>query len=77
MPRTRTAQANASQKFTLPDGKIIVSRALLQEILGCLLFTTPIIGGKRPPERHWSMIKSMRLFHAKKLLRQMLSEGDK
>jgi hypothetical protein len=76
MPQIRKAQTSAPQNFTLPDGKIVVSRALLREILQLLSMTTPLVGAPRPPERHWSAIKSMRLFRAKKLLRRAIADDN-
>lgn len=76
MSQIQEAQSSASQNFTLPDGKIIVSRQLLREILSLLSLTTPLVGAPRPPERHWSAIKSMRLFRAKKLLRRAIADGN-
>jgi hypothetical protein len=70
------AQSDAPQNFTLPDGKIVVSRQLLQEILSLISMTTPLVGAPRPPERHWSAIKSMKLFRAKKLLRRALADEN-
>jgi hypothetical protein len=76
MPQSNGAQSSASQNFTLPDGKIIVSRQLLREILSLLANTTPLVGAPRPPERHWSAIKSMKLYRAKKLLRRALTDEN-
>jgi hypothetical protein len=78
MPQNNDARLTASQNVTslLSDGKIVVSRQLLQEILSLLSLTTPLVGAPRPPERHWSAIKSMRLFRAKKLLRRAIAEGN-
>lgn len=76
MPQTQKAQSDAPQNFTLPNGKIVVSRALLREILQLLSMTTPLVGAPRPPERHWSAIKSMRLFRAKKLLRRAIADDN-
>jgi hypothetical protein len=76
MSQTQKTPTSASQNFTLPDGKILISRALLCEVLGLLVFTVPLMGASRPPERHWSAIKSVRLYRAKKLIRQALSEGN-
>jgi hypothetical protein len=76
MPQKETAQALAPQNFTLPDGKIVVSRALLCEILQLLSMTTPLVGAPRPPERHWSAIRSMKLFRAKKLLRRAIADEN-
>ena len=76
MPQNRGAHFGASQNFTLPDEKIVVSRAVLREILQLLSMTTPLVGAPRPPERHWSAIRSMRLFRAKKLIRRALAEGN-
>jgi hypothetical protein len=76
MSQKRRAQSCAPQIFTLPDGKIVVSRALLREILQLLSMTTPLVGAPRPPERHWSAIKTMRLFRAKKLLRRAIADDN-
>jgi len=78
MPQTQKTHSTASQNvILLSDDKIIISRALLREILGLLLFTTPLMdGGTRAPERHWSAIKSMRLDRAKKLIRRALADGS-
>jgi len=76
MSQIQKTQTSASQNFTLPDGKIIVSRQLLREILSLLSLTTPLVGAPRPPERHWSAIKSMRLLRAKKLLRRAIADGN-
>lgn len=76
MPQTQKTQSTASQNVILPKGKIIVSRALLREILSLLLNTTPLVGAPKPPERHWSAIKSMRLYRAKKLLRRAIADGN-
>ncbi|MEG4294687.1 hypothetical protein Q5692_37230 [Microcoleus sp. C2C3] len=77
MPQSQRAQTSASQNvILLSDDKIIISHALLREVLGCLLLTTPIVGQPRPPEHHWSAIKSMRLYRAKKLIRQALLDGN-
>jgi hypothetical protein len=77
MPQSNDAHLTASQNVTsLSDGKIVVSRQLLREILQLLSLTTPLVGAPRPPERHWSAIKSMKLFRAKKLLRRALTEDN-
>ncbi len=76
MSRNQKTHSAASQNFTLPDGKIVVSRTLLREILQLLSLTTPLVGSPRPPERHWSAIKSMRLFRARKLLRRAIADGN-
>jgi hypothetical protein len=76
MPQIQKAQTPAPQNFTLPDGKVVVSRAVLREILSLLANTTPLVGAPRPPERHWSAIKSMKLFRAKKLLRRALADEN-
>jgi hypothetical protein len=76
MSRIQEAQSSASQNFTLPDGKVVVSRTLLREILQLLSLTTPLVGAPRPPERHWSAIKSMKLYRAKKLLRRALTDEN-
>jgi hypothetical protein len=76
MPQVETTQTSASQNFTLPDGKIIVSRTLLREVLQLLSLTTPLFSSPKPPERQWSAIKSMRLFRAKKLLRRAIADGN-
>jgi hypothetical protein len=76
MSQSKKAQTSASQNVILPDGKILISRALLCEVLGLLIFTIPLMGTSRPPERHWSAIKSIRLYRAKKLIRQALADGN-
>jgi hypothetical protein len=76
MSQIQETQLDASQNFTLPDGKIVISRAQLCEILQLLSMTTPLVGAPRPPERHWSAIKSMKLYRAKKLLRRALADGN-
>jgi hypothetical protein len=73
MPRNNQARTTAPKNVTSPDENIVISRALLREILDCLALTTPLMDGKaRAPERHWSAIKSVRLYRAKKLIRQAL-----
>ncbi|MEG5136023.1 MULTISPECIES: hypothetical protein [unclassified Microcoleus] len=62
-----------SQLFTLTDGKIVVSRSDLQQVLSLLSLTTPLVSAPRPPERHWSAIKSYRLYNAKRLLRRAIA----
>jgi hypothetical protein len=76
MPQSQQAQTSASQNFTLPDGKIVVSRQLLREILSLLANTTPLVGSPRPPEYYWSAIRSVKLFRAKKLLKRAIAEGN-
>jgi hypothetical protein len=77
MPQSHDAHLTASQNVTsLPDGKIVVSRQLLREVLQLLSMTTPLVGSPRPPERHWSAIKTMKLFRAKKLLRRALADEN-
>jgi hypothetical protein len=73
MPHPNGAQASAPQELILPDDKIIVSRSTLREVLQLLSLTTPIVGPPRPPSRHWSAIKTLKLFRAKKLLRRALA----
>ena len=57
MSQTQKTQTSASQIFTLPDEKIIVSPTLLREILQLLSLTTPLFSSPKPPERQWSAIK--------------------
>jgi hypothetical protein len=76
MPQIQEAQSTAPQNVTLPNGRVIVSRELLREILQLLSMTTPLVGAPRPPERHWSAIKSMKLYRAKKLIRRALADEN-
>jgi hypothetical protein len=76
MSQTQKTPPSASQNFTLPDGKILISPAVLCEVLELLTFAIPLMGESRPPRRHWSTIKSYRLYHAKKLIHQALADGN-
>jgi hypothetical protein len=76
MPQTQKTQLDASQNFTLPDGKIIVSRIVLREILQLLSITVPLEAPMPSLARYWSAIQSMRLYRAKRLLRRALAEGN-
>lgn len=74
MAHQNGAQVSEPQYLTLPSDKILVSRQALQEMLCLLSLTTPIVGKPKPPERHWSGIKTMKLARVRKLLKRVLSD---
>jgi hypothetical protein len=77
MSQNNSARLTASQNVTsLPDGKIIVSRQQLREILSLLSLATPLFSSPKPPERQWSAVKTMKLVRAKKLLRRALADEN-
>lgn len=77
MPQSNNHLDGRSQDLILPPGKILVSRASLNEMLKLLALTTPVVGSPQPPDRHWNAIKTVRLRRCQKMLRRALAGGRK